>query len=77
MCAGERKKGGVMRIFSAASISACQWLEQGQVMVLAGERKGLSVGGTEVLKCVGVEKAISERNREGRLTQSNQNSLVS
>ena len=32
---------------------------------------------TEVLKCVGVEKAISERNREGRLTQSNQNSLVS
>ena len=46
MCAGERKKGGVMRIFSAASISACQWLEQGQVMVLAGERKGLSVGGS-------------------------------
>ena len=46
MCAGERKKGAVMRIFLAASVSASQRFEQDQVLVLAGERKGLSVGGS-------------------------------
>ena len=46
MCAGETKKGAVMRIFLAASVSASQRFEQDQVMVLAGERKGLSVGGS-------------------------------